>query len=826
MARIPLGNFDQPRVNPQPGPHVFAPGGADSVGRAAEQLGRTGQRVAAHFVEEQAQAQAQAEAEAKRKALAMARATAAHSQLQYELDTKQAADKVSQQIIGGEVPFDKADDAFTQAIKAIPAPAAPAGLPDALRIVYGDGLTKLRMAAKTTVQATAEKARYAHFSAQVQGSLDLLGKLAGQPGADVAAINAKGRALMPLMHDAGMNEAQIQAQIETFETNNWTQQAVQRANMGRNSISALRGLAHDLTDKDGAYAGKLDANKRNAILLQVTNRISALRNRAERAQARADARGAQAIDQIDRQIASGIPATPEMWTHWATMTKGTASAAAFRQRLQEEKQVQNVLRMPPDKQAQFIQQKEAELMKGGSVQEAADVARLKRAVTANLKLLQTNPLLFNQARMGDAVKPLDLSLLETPDDTQAITDNLQDRAAIIKAIRAHYGDQVPAHLLLPQEVQALQGVLQHATPEQKTALFATIHDVAGSDEIYGDLMKQLAPHDPTLAYAGMLAQRPETMTLETHWFTPDDTVDSRRVATTMVQGQAILAGKGDKAYKAPSDKDFRAQFDGKTHGLFAGRPDAARVAMQAVKAYYVGKASEDGDTSGEIDTTRLDHAIHAALGTVVDVNGNGKVLAPWGMDEDDFLDAAHQAFTQAVKADGLSVDVADRWDDFGLVQRGDGTYYVVQGRNFLQGKNGPVVIDVKQPVPTVTVEDAPMFMAVNQPAGLVSPGNIDLMKRPVVQNKDGTYSTVRSITITADGKAILIPTVIGDRVVSNKAAIKHYRETGENLGVFDTERDADRYAEQLHEQQAQMYPPPAPATGDFTVTPDMMRSVR
>ncbi|HET7663894.1 MAG TPA: hypothetical protein VFK31_09675 [Rhodanobacteraceae bacterium] len=825
MARIPLGNFDQPRVNPQPGPHVFAPGGADSVGRAAEQLGRTGQRVAAHFVEEQAQAQAQAEAKQKAEDLAMARADASHALLQYELHTQQAAKDISDQIASGQLSYKDAGDAWDKALKAIPTPQ-PTGLPPPLAKAFGDGLLKQSVMGRRTVDAAVTGARQAHFQAQFDAVLDTQLKLAGMPNSDPAAIIAKAEAYIPLARLAGWNEAQVDTKMQAFKDALWTGQAVQRANMGRNSISTLRDLAHDLTDKDGAYAGKLDANKRNAILLQVTNRISALRSRAENAQNRADAHGAQAINQIDRQIASGIPATPEMWTQWAAMTKGTASAAAFRQRLQEEKQVQNVLRMPPDKQAQFIQQKEAELMKGGSVQEAADVARLKRAVAANLKQLQTNPLLFNQARMGDAVKPLDLSLLETPDDTQAITDNLQDRAATIKAIRAHYGDQVPAHLLLPQEVQALQGVLQHATPEQKTALFATIHDVAGSDEIYGDLMKQLAPHDPTLAYAGMLAQRPETMTLETHWFGPDDTVDSRRVATTMVQGQAILAGKGDKAYKAPSDKDFRAQFDGKTHGLFAGRPDAARVAMQAVKAYYVGKASEDGDTSGEIDTTRLDYAIHAALGTVVDVNGNGKVLAPWGMDEDHFLDAAHQAFDQAVKADGLSADVADRWDDFGLVQRGDGTYYVVQGRNFLQGKNGPVVIDVKQPVPTVTVEDAPMFMAVNQPAGLVSPGNIDLMKRPVVQNKDGTYSTVRSITITADGKAILIPTVIGDRVVSNKAAIKHYRETGENLGVFDTERDADRYAEQLHEQQAQMYPPPAPATGDFTVTPDMMRSVR
>lgn len=93
-----------------------------------------------------------------------------------------------------------------------------------------------------------------------------------------------------------------------------------------------------------------------------------------------------------------------------------------------------------------------------------------------------------------------------------------------------------------------------------------------------------------------------------------------------------------------------------------------------------------------------------------------------------------------------------------------------------------------------------------QPTGQTEPGNIDLNHRPVVHNSDGSISTVRSITITdQNGNAILIPTVIGDKVVSNDAAIKHFQDTGQHLGKFTSEAAADAYAEKLHNDQATQY---------------------
>lgn len=98
-------------------------------------------------------------------------------------------------------------------------------------------------------------------------------------------------------------------------------------------------------------------------------------------------------------------------------------------------------------------------------------------------------------------------------------------------------------------------------------------------------------------------------------------------------------------------------------------------------------------------------------------------------------------------------------------------------------------------------------MMVGEPLDVAEPGNIDLDNRKVLKNPDGTISTESSITITEDGKHVLIPTVVDGKRLSDREAVAHYRKTGEHLGKFLSAEGAESYANELHLRQEQRYAP-------------------
>jgi len=101
-----------------------------------------------------------------------------------------------------------------------------------------------------------------------------------------------------------------------------------------------------------------------------------------------------------------------------------------------------------------------------------------------------------------------------------------------------------------------------------------------------------------------------------------------------------------------------------------------------------------------------------------------------------------------------------------------------------------------------TMKPMPSHQQAN-PYGQVRPGNIDLYAQPEVRNRDGSRSTVDSISIGTDDGEVLIPRVTPDgRHLSSEEAIREYEKTGRHLGVFVTPEAATHYAKRLHEDYA------------------------
>lgn len=684
MPRLPDATSLGDRPTPQAARGIVSDQSGQIIGQGVENLGRAAIRFAD---------------DVRIQRVNLARAQASNAVLDHEIAVRSKADEIQKRVQSGDLSYNDAQSTFDKEAGSLPRPEIrnldPVGAQN-----FSKGLERNTFTGRLAVDKIVEDARKTDFRDQFTGALDRLGKLAGMPGADIETINRKADAFAPLARNAGIPANVVDQAVQSFKDRNWLNDATQKAMESANSLPALKQLQHDLTASDGFYAGKLDTDKRNSVLRAVLNDQQQITNRIEHEADKRDAQGQRALYSIDRQIASGVPATAAMWSEWASTVKGTPAEAEFKQRIDDEEEVQDVLRKPIHAQMDFLQQKQAALdTQGGSLREATNLNRLKTAVTANVKQLETAPLLFSANRTGTPVAPIDFSAVGAP----GFTEQVADRVATITAMRKEYGTQVPMRPLLPQEAQQLSTTLDKANPKQQAELFATLSQSADTDA-YKGIMQQIAPDSPVRALAGMIAGKQRSMTLDTHLFGPDDVTTGGDVATTMLQGQRLLDatkeqktedGKPTSKLFLPETTTLQADFQDKVGAAFAGRPAAAQVAFQAMQSYYVGKAAQSGKlaaSKSDIDSGLVKEAITATLGSVVDFNGNGEVLAPWGMDESAFEDRAQQA---------LSSTGVEDVSDLGLRNLGDGTYYVTSGRNFLYDKSGhPVLIDVSAPGPT------------------------------------------------------------------------------------------------------------------------------
>ena len=91
-------------------------------------------------------------------------------------------------------------------------------------------------------------------------------------------------------------------------------------------------------------------------------------------------------------------------------------------------------------------------------------------------------------------------------------------------------------------------------------------------------------------------------------------------------------------------------------------------------------------------------------------------------------------------------------------------------------------------------------------AKMLERGNIDLDSRPVVNNSDGSFSTVKSMSVNIDGKEVLIPTISPEgKELSPEQAVALYRQTGKHLGVYSSPEEATKAAKAISKRQGETF---------------------
>jgi hypothetical protein len=212
-------------------------------------------------------------------------------------------------------------------------------------------------------------------------------------------------------------------------------------------------------------------------------------------------------------------------------------------------------------------------------------------------------------------------------------------------------------------------------------------------------MAQLAPDNPVLANAGIIAQK--------------KVADPKYgdVASLVIRGHALLNpntktdGKsGGTLINLPPEREFQKVWDDTMRNAYAGSAEAKNADFQTAKAIYatLSQAAGDPDTS-IFDRDRWDASMKMATGGALRL-GSSTILKPRGMTDGDFADqrdlrlrALHQS---GVLDPGMTMS---KLRDMGLRNEGGGRYVLTTGDADLADKNGRrVVIDFEAPLPTVS----------------------------------------------------------------------------------------------------------------------------
>lgn len=458
-----------------------------------------------------------------------------------------------------------------------------------------------------------------------------------------------------------------------------------RVSAAQNSRKTLEALGAQLAAPE--YAD-LAPERRNFIESKIQRNLQNLDHRAEVA----ERRRLTALDQQQKRLSwyveNGRDIPQAEFDAFVKASRGTPFQGVADMIVGEQKAVSEFLRLPPDQMVAKVKELEKSYGPTPSREQLMHLDKVKRFADRSIKLLNEAPLEYAVARDGAKVEPLDMA------NPASWTGNLANRTAVLTEQSRRTGAAPKG--LFPQEVQALSSYLRDAPVKEKSQILASLRKGFGDDRVYRATMQQLSPDDPVLAVAGVAAGRGL------------ESPNAKAVSDLILRGQMVLRpnkkedGSPGKAGLLPMPKDdvLLREFESYARDAFAGHEQARSAALQTARAIYAAKAADEGDFTGNLDSSRWRTAVELATGGIEKHNGR-RIVLPWGMPLSDFKDGVRarvSRFEGRLAEGRTTAELAG----LPLENAGDGKYVFRAGDGIVYGKDGkPVVLDFNEPTPFV-----------------------------------------------------------------------------------------------------------------------------
>lgn len=651
MAQIPLGPGTRVQTEVAQN-RVIAPD-TRAQDRANQQIAGTLQNVGFSIMDQRT-----------KEDQALARVKASNALIDRESQIKTIATDLDEQIRVGKLSYDKAPEAYNAAVAKLDSIDTP-GLDAAQQGEIGNSLKRIQLGGLANIQASAAKGRILSAQSDLSSRMDMLGKDAAMPGADVELINRRMDAEdVDTAGHLAFGEAWA-SKKQQFKDNNWTTHATQRVIESRESINSLKKLEHDLTAEDGFYARKLDPDKRNQLLNTVTGRIFQVEQHQQQQSMMREMKAERVLAQMDKQASLGVPPTPADQQRWKSVLSGTSVAGEYDSRIQQMNKSQQFLRLPDSQQEQYLTQLKSSMQQNGA--SAADVENLNRLESVwdeRKKLRDSDPVSYSAITNGTQVEPINLAGIATPEGQQQLLAQLGERLLIAGSVRRQAGATVTPSPWTEAERGTIQAVAKSVDDNTKLQIFGVIGAATQDKAEYAAAIQPFVGDDKLADTAGRAA------------FQGYKLPDGSSLAQTIMEGRKIL---GDKSKPMPGDDLLLAGFDKDVGFSMPAGSDQRERAFQAYRASYAALSERKSAkfNGATLDSEISKQAIQAATGGVTTWAGS-KVIKPYGMPDKDFSNSVGTQLDAMAERTKLPTDLLKGMPLMAAPRR-PGYYYLMNG---------------------------------------------------------------------------------------------------------------------------------------------------